>query len=136
MEHKRPVPLVKAFLICREILQDTHSMEFILIGPLADFAAAQYPCAAALNVFTQFSSLHGSYRFTVQLRDAEEQVHWSQTLETPIKNAEPLDVYRMAFRDLRIIVPEPGHYDLVLLTHEEEIARHPLWAREPPQPTE
>jgi hypothetical protein len=44
--------------------------------------------------------------------------------------------HRFAFRDLSVRVTAPGRYDLLLVSEEIEIGRHPLWLMEEEPPGE
>ena len=50
--------------------------------------------------------------------------------DPPVKHDDPLMPHRFAFRDLKVQVSAPGRYDLLLVSEEVEIGRHPLWLME------
>ena len=134
MDQNPPLPVVKTFLVCREMFQDAMSGEHILVGPLQELHVVQAPAVVHVGVYFEITCGHGNYRPTLQLRDLEEQVVWSQTYEQPFPAQDPLRVAAVAMFHVGMCIPRLGKYDLVLLVNKEEIARRPLWVSFPNQP--
>jgi hypothetical protein len=128
-----PLPFVKSLLVCREVVQDSASGDYVLVAPLCDVRTNQLPCTVQVGVYTEMTSGHGGYRPSLQLRDMEEQVVWAQDYAQPFE-AKPLRLTCVAFRRVVLSFPRLGKYDLVLLVNAEEVARHPLWVSSLPQP--
>jgi hypothetical protein len=128
MERKLAPPAVQTFLICREIFLDKRTGEYILIGPGLDFVSPQFPTTAEVNVFVQVSSCRGSYRPELRLQDLEGQVIWSQTLDPPFNSPDPLKTLTLTFH-MRVPIPQPYKYDVVLFANGEEVGRRALAAR-------
>jgi hypothetical protein len=134
MEHKPLNPVVKSFLVCREIFQDARSQDHILIAPLASLCAHQFPCVVPVNLYAQLTSGHGVYHPALQLLDVEGRAVWGQTMEPPFEEKDPLSIRILTFLGIHLCVPRPGKYDLALLLNGEEAARHLLIARYPVRP--
>jgi hypothetical protein len=135
MERKPPAPLCKAFLACRQIIQDMASKEFVLLGPTHQFHAPVFPMIAGLSFFAQCTSMQGAYNLQLQLQDMEGNAHWQHAFEPPWECNDPLNVAYLSLQNLGIYFPHPGKYDIVLLANGEELARLPFWARLPIETT-
>ena len=129
-----PVPVVKAFLLCREMFQDVLTKEYVLVGPTSDVRAPQFPWVAHVGVYVELTSGHGSYRPTLQLRDVTDRVVWTQTFEQPFLAQNPLRVAALAFFHVGMCIPALGRYDLVFLVNDQEIARRPVMVSLPSPP--
>jgi hypothetical protein len=124
MTPRPPKPVVKSILACREMFRDDVSGEFVLVGPLVNLTAPQFPLMVPLNLFAVLTSMRGRYLPTLQLRDEEDQVCWSQAWQAPAENHDPLAPFTFSLRNLGAYVPRPGKYDVVLLLNDEEAGRH------------
>ncbi|HEY1858741.1 MAG TPA: hypothetical protein VGG61_00190 [Gemmataceae bacterium] len=134
MEHKPPAPLCKAFLACRQIMQDLGSKEFILLGPTHQMYSPVFPMIGNLAFFAQCTTMQGSYNLELQLQDMEGGVQWRHAMDPPWECNDPLSVAYLTLQNMGIYFPRPGKYDVVLLANQEEIARVPFWARLPSTP--
>jgi hypothetical protein len=136
-KHAPPQPYVQAFVVCREIFEDHHSGDYLLFAPRSAFRLAEFPGSIKFAVYAHLTELHGKYRLELRLEDSQGEVHWAVRADPPVKHEDPLMPHRFAFRDLSIRVNAPGRYDLILVSEDIEIARHPLWLmeEEPPEDT-
>jgi hypothetical protein len=133
VERKPALPVAQTFLICRSIVQDKRTGEFVVIGPGLEFISPQFPTTAEVNVFVQVSSCHGSYRPELRLQDLDGQVVWSQALDPPFNVPDPLTIHTLTFH-MRMTIPQPCKYDVVLLANGEEVGRRDFLARVQPAP--
>jgi hypothetical protein len=120
------LPLVHTFVVCREIFQDARSGEYILVGPTNGFLVTEYPCAIPVAVYGDLSDVRGEYTPALQLVDSDGEAIWSERAPRPMELVNPLGHHHFVFYDLRIRVPRPGRYDLLLMADKMEIARHGL----------
>jgi len=125
-------PLAQSFVVCREIIEDCRSHEFVLIGPFHTLIAAQFPLAARLSIFAQLTCGHGDYDLVLQLWDTEDCVLWEWQCPKPIRLLSPLVPHRFTLDDALLEFPRPGRYDLLLLANGEAVARHALQIAHPP----
>jgi hypothetical protein len=123
------LPLAQAFVVCREIFEDCRSHEFVLIAPFSGLSMSAFPANFRMSIYAHLTCGHGSYALALQLRDAGDRATWLWDCPKPILLDNPLSQHRFTLHDARITFPEPGRYDLVLLTNGEEVARHALHAR-------
>jgi hypothetical protein len=135
MERRPPLPICKAFLVCRQIIQDMSSKEFIILGPTHQFYAPVFPMIGNLSFFAQCTSMQGSYNLELQLQDLEGNVQWRFAFEPPWECNDPLNVAFLTLQNMGIYFPRPAKYDIVLLASGDELARTPFWARLPVEPT-
>ncbi|HZY59142.1 MAG TPA: hypothetical protein VFE56_05230, partial [Candidatus Binataceae bacterium] len=110
MERKPPAPLCKAFLACRQIIQDMASKEFVLLGPTHQFHAPVFPMIAGLSFFAQCTSVQGAYHLELQLQDLDGNAQWRHAFEPPWECNDPLNVAYLTLQNLGIYFPRPGKY--------------------------
>jgi hypothetical protein len=133
-EPKPPTPVVRNFLLCREIFQDASSQEYILVGPAVNLLSSQFPFVGTASFFAQVTSLRGSYHLALQLQSEEGDVIWTNKLDPPLQRQDPLQISSLAFLKMAVFIPKPGRYDLVLLANDEEAARYPILTGFPTPP--
>jgi hypothetical protein len=136
MRSHPPQPYVQAFVVCREIFEDHHSGEYLLFAPRSAFRLAEFPGSIKFAVYAHLTELHGKYQLELRLEDSQGDVLWAVRADPPVKHDDPLMPHRFAFRDLKVSVTSPGRYDLLLVSEEIEIGRHPLWLMEEEPPGE
>jgi hypothetical protein len=121
-----PLPLAQSFVICREILEDCRSHEFVLIGPLSALRATDFPVAVRWSIYANLTCGHGDYELALRLHDTEDRLLWEWLSPEPITLATPLEQHEFTLYDAILEFPEPGRYDLLLLANGEELSRHAL----------
>jgi hypothetical protein len=99
----------------------------LLLGPTAHVAVTQFPAHVLLAVYAEFTGGHGTYRPRLCLRDAAGEEVWGWTAADPFSHSDPLLPSEVTFNNLRVAVPQPGRYSLVLLLNGEEAAQRTLW---------
>jgi hypothetical protein len=134
MSDHPPLPIVRTFLVCREIFRDDSTGEYIILGPTAGFNVPQFPARISLSIYGHLTEVRGEVFPEFRVEDADGEITWSYRIPEPIPHESPLQQHRIRFRST-IDFPRPGLYDLLLLVHRREIARYPLRLelREPPQ---
>ena len=132
MEQKPAAPVCKAFLVCRQIVNDPNTGETILIGLPNATNHHHFPMAQQYTFFARLSSSHGEYRVEVQLQHDGEVV-WSEGPPQLWRMSDPLHDYDLHLT-MSVIVPKPATYDFVLLLNGDEMARQKFHAiLTPPQ---
>jgi hypothetical protein len=124
MERKPPVPVCKAFLLCRQINGDT----LTLIGQSNCFVNRCFPGSLQLAFFARLRGGHGSYTIEVQLQDDSGQVVWRDGPPQRWTPISPLDTLNLSL-NLLPVFPAPGHYFFVLTANGEELDRESFSAR-------
>jgi hypothetical protein len=119
---RRPTPVCKCFLLCRQIFVDTIRQDYTLVCPVHQVFASRYPLSEDVSVFARWSNAHGDYAVEVQLRSLDGDVLWRQRMEHSFEAHDPLQVWTVALPHLTISIPEPGKYEVVLLANGLEVA--------------
>jgi hypothetical protein len=124
MNRKPPVPVCKAFLVCRQIVGET----LTLIGQSNGYVNRRFPGSCQLAFFARLSGGHGQYAIEVQVQDADGVVLWRDGPLEPWVPSSPLQTLDLVL-NLTPIFPGPGDYSLVLTANDEELGREPFFAR-------
>jgi hypothetical protein len=136
MKNTPPLPICKAFLVCRRVDEDRKIQDTVLIGLPRALHAYHYPCGASLGMFARCTSAHGDYRIEVQLQTPEGEIVWRDGPPQPWKLANPLEMYDLKL-NFNVVFPGVGVYDIVLVANGEEVARQTFHAHlKQPPPTE
>jgi hypothetical protein len=126
MARTAPLPVCKAFLICRQI-KPPH---LELIGQNNIYQNDRWPNGPTLGFFARLTGGHGEYTIEVQLQDMAGDVFWRNGPEWKWRPQSPLDTLEMGIH-LNVVLPGPGNYSLVLTANGEELCREPYFARLP-----
>ena len=127
MDRKPPLPVCKAFLVCREIA----GQMLTLLGDNC-YVNRRFPNGFPLSFFARLTGGHGEYQIEMQLHDSAGTVVWRDGPEETWRPESPLDRVDVTLT-LTPIFPGPGDYSLVLTANEEELEREPFFARLPEQ---
>ena len=123
MTTPRELPLVQAFVPCREIYEDARSNEYILIAPFVSIALDNLPGTFRFSLYLRLVEGRGAYRFGFELRNAKDEQVWDWTVPPPLVFENPLESLQIALYDIAIDLKEPGRYQLTLLI-EDQPASH------------
>jgi hypothetical protein len=124
-----PLPIAQAFVVCRDIIEDCRSHDFVLIAPFSALHVSAFPASSRMSIYAHLTCGHGAYAIALQLRNGDDQTVWAWDCPQPIRLEDPLAQHRFTLYDAVMTFPEPGRYDLVMLTNGAELARHALHAR-------
>src|SRR5437868_7385995 len=97
MNRKPPLPVCKAFLVCRQIVDDPKTQEPVLVGLPLVLTTHRYPAGQQLAFFTRWTSAHGEYQVELQLQAPDGTVLWGDSPPEPWRMEDPLKAY-----DLRL----------------------------------
>src|SRR4051812_1264703 len=111
----RPTPVCKCFVLCRQVFIDPVRQDYTLVSPVHQVFAARYPLTEDLSVFARWSNAHGAYAVEVQLRGLDGDVLWRQQMDSPFEANDPLQIWIVPLPPLRMAIPGPGKYEVVLL---------------------
>jgi hypothetical protein len=123
-----PLPRAQAFVVCRDILEDCRSHDFVPIAPFSAVNAVAFPVTARLSIYAHLTCGHGAYSLTLRLLDGDDEVLWGWDCPQVIRLEGPLAQHRFTLYDAVMELPGPGRYDLVLFANGSELARHALHA--------
>jgi hypothetical protein len=131
MRRKPPLPISKALVICRQIFQDQHTNEYLLLGPTHEVAVPHFPAAIDVSVFARWTAVNGAYRLEIQVQDlADGSLVCRQVLADPLEDHDPLRVVLLTLHHIRLEFPRPGKYDVIILANDEEVVRDVFYAHQ------
>jgi hypothetical protein len=111
----------KTFLVCKQIFLDEKTQECVLVSPVHQTFAPEYPAVQDLSFFARWSNAHGPYRVEVQLRDLEGVVLWRDEMPNPFQAPDPLRIVPLTLRHRHVRFPAPGKYEFALLANGQEV---------------
>ena len=126
MKRLLPPPQVHAFLTCREIIENAHTNENILVGPFYHVPVASFPLRLSASIYVQISGGHGRYALEFQLRNLDGDVSW-RCGPSEFHSPNPLLPHEIVVHEAIMDVPGPGKYDLVMSTNGEELCSRTLF---------
>jgi hypothetical protein len=126
MTGRLPTPQVQAFVVCRQITRDDNTGEFVIVGPVSHVPIPTFPAEIRLAVYAHATGGHGTYTLDLELRAAAGDVVWRWRPVDPLHQPDPLVPTQVAFSEVRVLVDQPGRYDMVLLAAGDDIASQPL----------
>jgi hypothetical protein len=126
MSRRMPTPLAQAFVVCRQIFEDTRTHEFILISPINELPLPTYPYRIQLSFYVHLSGGHGDYQLTLLLNDSAGHTPWKWELPGLLSLPDPLKMRQIALYDCVMTIAEPGRYELALLANGDQIAQQSI----------
>ena len=133
-----PLPLLKAFLVCDQVIQDSQSGKKSLIGVFHELKASRFPAVhPALWIYANLTDAHGSYTFEIRLLDVSRNEVLGRGAPPPIEIPGPLQVTELSAQLRNVQLPTAGTYEFQLLANEQLIATKAIRVaeiQEPPQP--
>jgi hypothetical protein len=124
-----PLPLVQAFVVCREIWELADTREHVLIGPFSRVTGAECPAHVVASVYAHLTEARGRYELALQLVDDDGEVVWTWPRNALIEEHDPLMPHRVALRQVTVCFPQPGRFHLALLLNGITVAQQAVWAR-------
>ncbi len=131
-----PQPIVKAFLICDQIIQDSQTGKMSLIGLFQDLRADRFPAIhPTLWIYASLTDARGEYDFEIQFVDVEESNVLGKGTPPKIKIPGPLETTEMCAQLGNLQLPRPGTYEFHLIGNGELLATKSLRVSEvrPPE---
>lgn len=114
MPAKPPLPLVQAFVVCRELYHSPRTGDLILFAPFSSLTGPRYPAKVPLSVYAHLMDARGRYAIALRLLDAADEVVWEWELPQPIEESDPLAPHRIILPEVPVLFPKAGRYDLVI----------------------
>jgi hypothetical protein len=124
----KPVPVCKCFVLCRQLFNDPVRQDYTVVSPIHQLFSSYYPLVERLAMFARWTNAHGTYDLELQLRNLEGDIVWGVKEQEPFQATDPLQVWIVPLYNVRLRVPAPGKYDIVLLASGVEVARDTIQA--------
>lgn len=129
MSARLPQPVVKAFLVCDQIIQDAQSGKKSLIGVFHELRAERFPAVhPQLWIYGNLTDGHGRYVLEIRLVDVEQGTVLSRGEPPPLDIAGPLQVTEISAQLRNITLPRPGLYEFHLLSNGQVLATKAIHA--------
>ena len=120
---KPPVPVLKAFLVCDQVIQDAQTGKKSLIGVFHELKANRFPAVhPALWIYANLTDAHGSYTFEIRLLDVARNEVLGRGAPPPIEIPGPLQVTELSAQLRNVQLPTAGTYEFQLLANDQLIA--------------
>ncbi|MFM8980594.1 MAG: DUF6941 family protein [Planctomycetia bacterium] len=124
-----PQPVVKAFLVCDQVIQDAQSGKKSLIGVFQELRAERFPAVhPQLWIYGNLTDGHGRYTLEIRLVDVEQGQVLSRGEPPPLDISGPLQVTEISAQLRNITLPRAGMYEFHLLSNGQVIASKAIHA--------
>lgn len=115
-----PQPVVKAFLVCDQVIHDAQMGKKSLIGVFHELRADQFPAVhPQLWIYANLTDARGKYSFEIRLVDVERNNVLGRGTPPPIEIPGPLQTTELSAQLRNIRLPGPGMYEFQLLVNDE-----------------
>lgn len=132
--------MLKAFLVCDQVIQDAQTGKKSLIGVFHELKANRFPAVhPALWIYANLTDAHGSYTFEIRLIDVSRDEVLGRGAPPPIEIPGPLQVTELSAQLRNVQLPTAGTYEFQLLANDQLIATKSIRVteiQEPPPPSE
>ncbi len=121
--HKPTRPVVKAFLVCDQILHDAQTNKKSLIGVFHDLGATRFPAVhPSLWIYANLTDARGRYAFEFRLVDMTRNAVIGSGAPPPLDIPDPLRTTEFSAQLRNVSLPAPGTYEFHLLANSDLIA--------------
>lgn len=120
---KTPHPVVKAFLVCDQVIHDMQTGKKTLVGVFHELRADRFPAVhPALWIYANLTNARGKYTIEIQLFDVERNNVLGRGKPPEIDIPGPLQTTEISAQLRSIALPGPGTYEFHLLVNGELLA--------------
>lgn len=120
---KPPLPVVKAFLVCDQIIQDAQTGKKSLIGVFHELRAERFAAVHPLLwIYANLTDAHGRYAFQIRLVELSKNEVLGRGEPPPIDIPGPLQTTELSAQLRNVSLPRAGTYEFQLLANEQLIA--------------
>ncbi len=117
------LPVVKAFLICDQVIHDAQTGKKTLVGVFHELRADRFPAVhPVLWIYANLTDARGSYAFEIRFLDVERNKVLGNGTPPPINIPGPLQTTELSAQLRNVQLPGPGTYEFQLLTNDQLIA--------------
>ncbi len=120
---KQPQPVLKAFLVCDQIIHDAQSGKKSLIGVFHELRADRFPALhPALWIYANITDARGNYDFEIRMVEVGRNDVMGSGRPPPIEISGPLQTTELSAQLRNVALPRPGTYEFQLSANGELIA--------------
>ena len=118
-----PLPVVKAFLICDQVIHDAQTGKKTLVGVFHELRAERFPAVhPVLWIYANLTDARGNYKFEIRFFDVERNNVLGQGNPPQINIPGPLQTTELSAQLRNVQLPGPGTYEFQLLTNGNLVA--------------
>lgn len=118
-----PKPVVKAFLVCDQVIHDAQTGKKSLIGVFHELRADRFPAVhPVLWIYANLTDARGKYSFEIRFVDVERNNVLGKGTPPEISIPGPLQTTELSAQLRNIQLPGPGTYEFHLLVNDDLIA--------------
>ncbi len=118
-----PHPVVKAFLICDQVIHDAQTGKKTLVGVFHELRADRFPAVhPVLWIYANLTDARGQYSFEIRFVDVDRNKVLGNGTPPPITIPGPLQTTELSAQLRNVQLPGPGTYEFHLVTNDELIA--------------
>ena len=120
---KQPHPVLKAFLVCDQIIHDAQSGKKSLIGVFHELRADRFPALhPALWIYANITDARGNYDFEIRMVEMGRNDVMGSGRPPPIQISGPLQTTELSAQLRNVALPRAGTYEFQLSANGELIA--------------
>jgi len=118
-----PVPVVKAFLVCDQVIHDAQTGKKSLVGVFHELRADRFPAVhPVLWIYANLTDARGKYSFEIRLVDVARNNVLGKGTPPEIDIPGPLQTTELSAQLRNVALPQPGTYEFHLLSNGELLA--------------
>jgi Family of unknown function (DUF6941) len=118
-----PTPVVKAFLVCDQVIHDAQTGKKTLVGVFHELRADRFPAVhPVLWIYANITDARGKYAFEIRFVDVERNNVLGKGTPPEISIPGPLQTTELSAQLRNIQLPGPGTYEFHLLVNGKLIA--------------
>ena len=131
----KPQPVVKAFLVCDQVIHDAQSGKKSLIGVFHELRADRFPAVhPALWIYANLTNARGKYAIEIQMVDVDRNNVIGKGQPPEIEIPGPLQTTEISAQLRNVALPGPGTYEFHLIVNGELLATKAVRVSSIPQP--
>lgn len=120
---KQPLPIVKAFLICDQIIHDAQTGKKSLIGVFHELRADRFPALhPVLWIYANLTDARGQYAFEIRLVDVTRNTVLGTGTPPAIEIPGPLQTTELSAQLRQVALPSEGTYEFQLHANGQLVA--------------
>jgi hypothetical protein len=120
---KQPQPVLKAFLVCDQIIHDAQTGKKSLIGVFHELRADRFPALhPALWIYANITDARGNYDFEIRMVEVGRNDVMGSGRPPPIEISGPLQTTELSAQLRNVALPRAGTYEFQLSANGELIA--------------
>lgn len=113
-----PLPVVKAFLVCDQVIHDAQTGKKSLIGLFHEIKAARFPTVRQeLWIYANLTDAHGPYTFQIRIVDVETGTILGSGEPPSITIADPRMTTELSAQLRGVGLPRTGLFEFQLLAN-------------------